>query len=194
MKMKYPTTILGTLRTNAPLIVERITLAIIVIVVPALLTYLLGLWPMVLGIELGVPETLLFLLIILTLFWFVLRRCRRAEERVYTLEQEAARPSSNLAADYMLRIEGLKVLRGAEEIHLAPHEFKLLQSLVDREGQICEYSTIIEEVWPEESNSPAPPGRENLAALVRRLRDKITVHDYIKNHPGRGYELVQWER
>ena len=188
--MKHPTTTLRTLRANASLTTEQIALAATATVVLVLLAYLFGLWPVdVLGIELSVAEALLPLVAALTLLWFVLRRCRRAEEKARAMERKAV-----LAADYSLCIEDKKVLRGTKEIHLAPHEFRLLRCLLECEGQICEYSCIIEEVWPEESRSPAPPGRENLAALVRRLRDKITVHDYIKNHPSRGYELVQWER
>ncbi|MBN1812897.1 MAG: helix-turn-helix domain-containing protein [Anaerolineae bacterium] len=81
-----------------------------------------------------------------------------------------------------------------EEISLTPQEFRLLRCVTARENQVCEYEYIVEQVWPEESRSDLPPGRENLAALMRRLRDKINIHDYIKNHPGRGYEFVQWER
>jgi hypothetical protein len=160
----------------------------------ALVTYWIGLWGSdVLGIEIAVPEGLALLLSFCAVLAVILLRSYRVQLTNARLEGELRATRAGPPADFNLRIEGGKALRGDEETPLTPQEFRLLQCLIAREGEVCDYEYIIEEVWPEESHSDLPPGRDSLAALVRRLRDKVNVHDYIKNHPGRGYELVQWE-
>ena len=160
----------------------------------ALLTHWLGLWGNdVLGVEITVLQGLGLLLLFSATLGVILRHSYIIQRKNVRLEKELSVLSSRPVADYDLRIEGGKGIRGREEIPLTPQEFRLLQCLISREKQVCEYEYIVEQIWPEESRSDLPPGKENLAALVRRLRDKVNVHDYIKNHPGRGYEFVQWE-
>jgi hypothetical protein len=180
-------------RTGALLVATILAFAAAFALALALLTYWLGLWGSdVLGVEITVPQGLALLLSFSAIIGLVLLHSCTAERKNARLELSALSPGP--MADYNLRIEGGKIFRGMEEISLTPQEFRLLRCVTARENQVCEYEYIVEQVWPEESRSDLPPGRENLAALMRRLRDKINIHDYIKNHPGRGYEFVQWER
>jgi hypothetical protein len=160
----------------------------------ALLTHWLGFWGNdVLGVEITVLQGLGLLFLFCATIGVILLHSYTVQRENIELKEELSTLSSRPVADYDLHIEGGKGFRGREEVPLTPQEFRLLQCLMTRERQVCEYEYIVEQVWPEESRSDLPPGRENLAALVRRLRDKVNVHDYIKNHPGRGYEFVQWE-
>lgn len=150
----------------------------------ALLTYWLGVWgDDVLRVEITVAEGLVLSLAISAAIGATLQYSRLVERE--------------FAVCYGLRIEGGKVIRGTEEISLTRQEFGLLACLMREERSVCEYRHIFEQVWQEKpapDTSPDLAGRDRLTALVRRLRDKITIHhDYIKNHPGRGYEFVQWE-
>lgn len=161
-----------------------LNLAAIIILALALLTYWLGVWGKdILKVEIAVEEGLLFLLATLATIGILL----------HYLSRRAQGP-----ADYRLRIQGSKVFRGTEELQLTPQEFRLLECLMHEEKGICEYHHILEQVWQEEATSSIPPDSsdlDRLTALVLRLRKKITTipYDYIKNHPGRGYEFVQWE-
>jgi DNA-binding winged helix-turn-helix (wHTH) protein len=160
--------------------VATITLAL------ALVTYWLGVWGKdILKVEITVGEGLLFLLATLAVAGILLQ---------HYLSPQAQGP----VADYSLRIQGGKVFRGMEELQLTQQEFRFLQCLMRKEKGICEYRQILEQVWQEEHEPSVPPDssdRDRLTALVLRLRKKITPipHDYIRNHPGRGYEFVQWE-
>jgi hypothetical protein len=184
----------GTLKARALLVAAILACAATFALALTLLTYWLDLWGQdVLGVEITVLQGLGLLLSFSAIIGAVLQHSYTVQRKNARLEEELSALSSRPAADYNWRIEGGKGFRGREEIPLTPHEFRLLQCLITKEKQVCEYEYIVAHVWPEESRSDLPPGKENLAALVRRLRDKINVHDYIKNHPGRGYEFVQWE-
>jgi DNA-binding winged helix-turn-helix (wHTH) protein len=154
-----------------------------IILALALLTYWFGIWGKdILKVEITVGEGLLFLLVTLAIIGTLL----------YCLSRQTQRP-----ADYRLDIQGGKAFRGAEELQLTPQEFRLLECLIRKEKSICEYHHILEQVWQEEATSSVPPDSsdlDRLTTLVLRLRKKITAipHDYIRNHPGRGYEFVQW--
>jgi DNA-binding winged helix-turn-helix (wHTH) protein len=160
-----------------------LNLAATIILALALLTYWLGVWGKnILKVEITVGEGLLFLLVPLAITGILL----------YCLSRRTRRP-----VDYRLYIQGGKVFRGTEELQLTPQEFLLLQCLIRKEKGICEYNHILEQVWQEEATTFTPSGssdRDRLTTLVLRLRKKITAipHDYIRNHPGRGYEFVQW--
>jgi hypothetical protein len=160
----------------------------------ALAAYCGGLWGTdVLAVEVTLPEALGGFASLCALVGAVLLAANAIHRKNSTLEMELRAATAGGLASYGLRIEGGKAIRGEEEIPLTPQEFRLLQCLAARERQVCEYEHIIQQVWPEESRSDMPPGRDNLAALVRMLREKVNVHEYVRNHPGCGYELVQWE-
>ncbi len=160
-----------------------LNLAATAILALALLTYWLGVWGKdILKVEIAVEEGLLFILVTLAITGILL----------YRLSRRAQSP-----VDYRLRIQRGKVFRGTEELQLTPQEFLLLQCLIRKEKGVCEYNHILEQVWQEETTSFTPSDssdRDRLTTLVLRLRKKITAipHDYIRNHPGRGYEFVQW--
>ena len=152
----------------------------------ALVTHWLGVWGKdILKVEITVGEGLLFLLVTLAATGILLQ---------HYLSSQVPGP----VADYSLHIRGGKIFRGTKELQLTQQEFQLLQCLMRKEKDICEYRQIFEQVWQEKLEPSVPSDssdRDRLTALVLRLRKKITPipHDYIRNHPGRGYEFVQWE-
>jgi DNA-binding winged helix-turn-helix (wHTH) protein len=164
--------------------ISLLNLAVAIALALALLTYWLGVWGKdILKVEIAVEEGLLFLLVTLAITGVLL----------YCLSRQVQSP-----ADYRLRIQGGKALRGTEELQLTPQEFRLLEYLMREEKSICEYTDILEQIWQNEvisSGPPDPSDLDRLTTLVLRLRKKITTipHDYIRNHTGRGYEFVQWE-
>jgi DNA-binding winged helix-turn-helix (wHTH) protein len=183
MKKKVKRLISQTLQHRVLRALVILNLTATIILALALLTHWLGAWGKdILKVEIAVEEGLLFLLVTLTTIGILL----------HCLSRRTQSP-----VDYRLRIQGGKVFRGTEELQLTPQEFLLLQCLIRKEKGICEYNHILEQVWQEETTSFIPSDssdRDRLTTLVLRLRKKITAipHDYIQNHPGRGYEFVQW--
>lgn len=73
---------------------------------------------------------------------------------------------------------------------LTPLEFRLLYLLMSNTGQVIPTNTIIERVW----GYSAEGNRELVRGLVRRLRRKIETSprqpQFIRTHPGLGYQFI----
>jgi len=80
-----------------------------------------------------------------------------------------------------------KVQRGSNLISLTPLEFRLMACLLET-PKVRSYDEIIEQVYPDaKAKQGITP--QALAAIVRRLREKIQVpeHNFIRNVRGIGY-------
>jgi DNA-binding response OmpR family regulator len=75
-----------------------------------------------------------------------------------------------------------------KEIHLTSMEFKLLQTLIERRGQVQERDRLLNDVWGYENAIDT----RTVDTHVRRLRDKLgKAGDHIETIRGFGYRLSE---
>jgi hypothetical protein len=95
---------------------------------------------------------------------------------------------------------GLHIDQAARRVFIGGHEltpplsvaqYRLLELLFEREGEVISRDAIVEAVWPEEETMGI--SEQAIDALVRRLRDRISAadpdHTYIVTVRGHGFRL-----
>jgi DNA-binding response OmpR family regulator len=92
-----------------------------------------------------------------------------ARLRAITRRGSSVRPPLMRVADLVLDPAAHRVSRGSHEIRLSPTEYKLLELLMRRSGQVVTRSTIVNVVWGFEQDVE----ENTLDAFVRLLRTKI---------------------
>jgi hypothetical protein len=83
-------------------------------------------------------------------------------------------------------------VRGQElDPPLSPAQYRLLEQLVDADGQVVSRDQIVENVWPDDAEEGI--SEQAIDALVRRLRDRLAElapdHQYIITVRGHGFRL-----
>lgn len=81
-----------------------------------------------------------------------------------------------------------RTVRGAEEIHLSPTEFRLLAFLMRRAGRVLSRNTIVQAVWDLDTEVE----ENTLDVFIRLLRSKIDQnhkHKLIQTVRGIGYAI-----
>ena len=104
------------------------------------------------------------------------------------LSIEPLKPQRSLELDESQRtvIVNQKVLNPP----LSLAQFRLLKTLCDLDGAVCDRDTIVEVVWPGTDGMGV--SEQAIDALVRRLRDRLTEldeHNYIVTVRGHGFRL-----
>lgn len=111
-----------------------------------------------------------------------------------------------VAADATLPLEltgphrGLNVDQAARRVFVNAHEltpplsiaqYRLLELLLEHEGQVVARDDVVHTVWPEEEETGI--SEQAIDALVRRLRDRLAAvdpdHAYIVTVRGHGFRL-----
>ena len=95
---------------------------------------------------------------------------------------------------------GLRIDRAARKVFIGGHEltpplslaqYRLLELLLDQEGQVVSRDAIVATVWTEEESMGV--SEQAIDALVRRLRERIAAvdpdHAYIITVRGHGFRL-----
>jgi len=113
----------------------------------------------------------------------------------------AAAPATTLRSDQdvksgalRLDIAGRRAWIGEREIDpaLSVPQFRFLELLYERLGQVCTREEIIEAVWPEAVGAGGV-SEQAIDALARRLRDRLNEldsdHQYIVTVRGHGFRL-----
>lgn len=95
------------------------------------------------------------------------------------------------------RFKGLAVNRtthevtlDGEEVHLTPHEFQLLCTLVDNRGKALTNRAIQHEVWGHATSDDFKTLRVVMATLRRKLKDRSSQPRFIKTEVGVGYRFL----
>jgi DNA-binding winged helix-turn-helix (wHTH) protein len=177
-----------TRRSLVAAILSFVTAAVLALM---LLAYLLDLWGgNIMIVEMNVPEVLVALPVVFVVLGWGLLRIDRLEQENYRLRGKLGDTDN-----YKLRVVGGEVRQGSKNISLTKLEMRLLMCLMDREGEVCSYEDLTTEVYQDDSQSSAQvqADKDRLRALVKRVRDRIAIHDYISTHERRGYSFVQWE-
>ena len=95
---------------------------------------------------------------------------------------------------------GLNIDQAARRVYVNAHEltpplsvaqYRLLELLLDHEGQVVSRDDVIHTLWPEEVETGI--SEQAIDALVRRLRDRLAAvdpdHAYIVTVRGHGFRL-----
>lgn len=92
--------------------------------------------------------------------------------------------------DVVLDLERRRVLRAGAEVRLTPIEFRLMQALARRPGQVVTHRQLLREVW-------GPSHVEHthyLRLYMKQLRDKLEADPvrprHLRTDTGVGYRLV----
>jgi two-component system KDP operon response regulator KdpE len=77
-----------------------------------------------------------------------------------------------------------------EEVHLTPHEYKLLQVLLRHAGKVLTHRQLLNEVWGPNSVDQAQYLRVYIAQLRRKLEADPARPKHLQTEPGVGYRLI----
>jgi two-component system KDP operon response regulator KdpE len=83
---------------------------------------------------------------------------------------------------------GIRV--NGQDVHLTPHEFKLLQVLIKHSGKVLTHRQLLNEVWGPNQLDQAQYLRVYIAQLRRKLEADPTRPKHLQTETGVGYRLV----
>ena len=118
----------------------------------------------------------------------LLARMRVALRKSLPAEESQQTPFYSLGkvqVDFERRI----VLRGQEEVHLTPIEYKLLSVLLKHRGKVVTHRQLLKEVWGPSYVEQNAYLRIFILNLRRKLEDDPTRPQYLLTEPGVGYRL-----
>jgi len=108
--------------------------------------------------------------------------------------RHAARPGGASpvyrAGELVVDLEARLVTVRGREVHLTPHEFKLLAALVMKAGKVLTHRQLLREVWGPEYGDENHYVRVYMAQLRRKLEREPARPRYLRSEPGVGYRLV----
>jgi two-component system, OmpR family, KDP operon response regulator KdpE len=82
-----------------------------------------------------------------------------------------------------------QVLRGGEEAHLTPTEYKLLATLIRHAGRVVTHRQLLQEVWGANHTEHSHYLRVYMAQLRHKLERDPTRPRLLTTEPGVGYRL-----
>jgi two-component system KDP operon response regulator KdpE len=89
-----------------------------------------------------------------------------------------------------LDMNGRVVRVGGDEVHLTPHEYRLLQVLIKHAGKVLTHRQLLQEVWGPHQIDQAQYLRVYIAQLRRKLEKDPARPKHLQTEPGVGYRLV----
>jgi len=89
-----------------------------------------------------------------------------------------------------LNLEKRLVKVDGEEVHLTPHEYRLLQVLVKHLGKVVTQRQLLNEVWGPNHVEQAQYLRVFIAQLRRKLESDPARPKHLQTEPGIGYRLI----
>jgi two-component system KDP operon response regulator KdpE len=78
----------------------------------------------------------------------------------------------------------------AQEVHLTPNEYKLLQVLIQHGGKVLTQRQLLNEVWGPQHTEQAQYLRVYIAQLRRKLERNPARPKHLQTEPGVGYRLI----
>jgi two-component system KDP operon response regulator KdpE len=86
-------------------------------------------------------------------------------------------------------LEGRKVLRDGEEVHLTPIEFDLLRVLAQHPGRLVTQRQLLQEVWGPQYVEESHYLRVHIAHVRAKIESDPSRPRYLITEPGVGYRL-----
>ncbi len=108
---------------------------------------------------------------------------RRVAERTPT--QEPVVSLGEVTVDLARRL----VTRAGKPVHLTPHEYKLLTTLLKYAGKVVTHKQLLKEVWGPQAVSQTHYLRVYMAQLRQKLEADPARPRYLTTEPGVGYRL-----
>lgn len=115
------------------------------------------------------------------------------QARIRALLRRATHTGSSplvLLGDIQVDMVKRQVMRGDEEIHLTPIEYKLLVQLITNLGRVVTHRQLLKEVWGPSHVDDTHYLRVYMAGLRRKLESDPNRPRYIRTEPGVGYRLI----
>lgn len=82
-----------------------------------------------------------------------------------------------------------QVLRGNEEVHLTPLEYKLLTTLIKHAGRVITHRQLLKDVWGQAYTNENHYLRVYMGQLRHKLEDNPARPRYLITEPGVGYRF-----
>lgn len=123
----------------------------------------------------------------------LLARVRVALRRVAFDETEEEAGETYRNGDLAIDFDAKVVVRGDDEIHLTPIEYKLLVLLAHNTGKVLTHNYILKEVWGQALTSDLPSLRVFMATLRKKIEPDPASPVYLQTHVGIGYRMLRVE-
>lgn len=123
----------------------------------------------------------------------LLARVRVALRRVAFDETEEEAGETYRNGDLAIDFDAKVVVRGDDEIHLTPIEYKLLVLLARNTGKVLTHNYILKEVWGQALTSDLPSLRVFMATLRKKIEPDPASPVYLQTHVGIGYRMLRVE-
>lgn len=115
------------------------------------------------------------------------------QARIRALLRRATRSTSSpqvALGDIRVDMVKRQVMRGEQEIHLTPIEYKLLVQLIANLGRVVTHRQLLKEVWGPSHVDDTHYLRVYMAGLRRKLESDPNRPRNIRTEPGVGYRLI----
>lgn len=97
--------------------------------------------------------------------------------------------SSFTFGDIQVDFAKRQIIRGSEEIHLTPIEYKLLNTLIRYSGKVVTHKHLLRECWGGEYSDETQYLRVYMAQLRKKLELDPAQPKHLMTEPGVGYRL-----
>lgn len=114
--------------------------------------------------------------------------------RIYTvLKRRISSVSGNFyqAGDLKIDFTGRQVLRGGEEIHFSPVEYRILECLALNSGTVVTYQMLMEKIWGPYTSCNSRILRVNMTNIRKKIEDPSGEPQYIITIPKVGYRMLE---
>ena len=116
-------------------------------------------------------------------------RVRVALRHLVTLEDPDARPVFSMGS-VRVDLADRRILRGEDEIHLTPTEFRLLTILARHPGKVITHGALLSEVWGKAYEHDTHYLRVYIKQLRAKLEDNPAEPRQLITEAGVGYRLL----
>lgn len=93
----------------------------------------------------------------------------------------------------LIDLEKREVIRGSEQVHLTPIEYRLLSVLTRQAGGVVTHNQLLREVWGPEAEKQQQYLRVFMASLRRKIEEEPSHPFYLMTEVGVGYRLRESE-
>ncbi|QCX27389.1 response regulator [Nocardioides jishulii] len=94
--------------------------------------------------------------------------------------------------DLTLDVTEARAARGAEEIHLTPTEWRIVETLARRPGRLVRQSELLHAVWGPGYSRQTNYLRVHLASIRRKIETDPGAPRIFVTEPGIGYRFAPW--
>ncbi len=117
-----------------------------------------------------------------------------ARVRVSTRRAGTAEPALVVTVgDLVIDVTESRAVRGGEEIHLTPIEWRIVETLARRRGRLVRQSELLHAVWGPGYDRQTNYLRVHLASIRRKVEKDPSTPEIFVTEPGIGYRFLPGE-